>query len=214
MRPIDEHDEFLLSRLLDGDLTGDEVAALRERIAREPALQEAYESLARVDRLVVGKTRPLPDVDWSRFQARLMDRIESPAQPARVIRLPRWARVAMPFAVAAAVAWMLWLAVAPPVTGPSSEPIEIVYNSPQPQGSADTSEDTLLVQFDRAGTSAVGEDRPGLHVAFPRSTELAQEIRRADEARESLPSWHLFMVNTPEESEPGFLDDFLGLPPM
>jgi len=214
MRPIDEHDEFLLSRLLDGDLTGAEAAALRERIAHEPALREAYESLARVDRFLVGQTRALPDVDWRRFQARLMNRIESHRQPARVIRLPRWARVTMPFAVAAAVAWMLWLAVPPPVTGPSSEPIEIVYHSPQPQGRTDTSQDTLLVQFDRAGTSAVGADRPGLHVAFPRSTELAQEIRRADEARESLSSWHLFMVNTPEEGEPGFLDDFLGLPPM
>ena len=38
-RPIDEKDEFLLSRLLDEDLPAEEAAALCGRMEREPELR-------------------------------------------------------------------------------------------------------------------------------------------------------------------------------
>ncbi len=216
MERIDEHNEFLLSQLIDGDLPADQAAALRERLTREPALQEAYEALTQVDRLLVGQTRTLPQVDWRRFQARVMERaipVQSNSASPKVIRLPRWARVAMPVAVAASMAWLLMLAVLPSPTHGPAEPIEIVFHSPQPTSpGTEASPEILIVQYDRSSPAAQ-EDRGDLQVAFPRSPELALEIRRVDEAREALPSWHLFMVNTPDQIDPAIIDDF-GPPPM
>ena len=70
-QPINKSDEFLLSRLLDGDLGPDETAALRGRMEREPALRETFESLARVDGLVKRRHADQPEVDWRRFREEL-----------------------------------------------------------------------------------------------------------------------------------------------
>ena len=74
--PINEHDEFLLSRLLDGDLSPAEAEALRRRIENDPGLSEAYDAMARLDDLLKGRRADHPQVDWKAFHARVVDQVK------------------------------------------------------------------------------------------------------------------------------------------
>jgi anti-sigma factor RsiW len=76
MRPdVSEHDEFLLSLLLDGGLDEGEAEALRLRLEREPALRRAYDSLRGVDDLLQGRRGDQPAVDLDAFHSTFMDRL-------------------------------------------------------------------------------------------------------------------------------------------
>ncbi len=84
MSDVTERDEFLLSQLLDGDLPPVEADALRERMARDPALREAYESLARVNAAIERQRddqpvefRAAPNLDFH-IQSVAVDLIQPP----------------------------------------------------------------------------------------------------------------------------------------
>lgn len=72
---VSEHDEFLLSQLLDGELTAEQAADLHVRLRQEPALARAFEGLRRVDDLVKARRAVQPAVDYDRFHERFMARL-------------------------------------------------------------------------------------------------------------------------------------------
>jgi len=168
---------------------------------------------------------------------RIMNAVAAEQTPARVFRLPGWARVAWPFAAAAMVAWVVWLAVMPREArraAPDAPGIEVVHHGSHkvpipadetahtelagrpsaPPTKTQTPDDSLVVQYERQETTT-NAGQPPIEVTFPRSTELAQEIRKIDQARESMPSWHLFMANTPDQQPTPAADpEEFGPPPM
>lgn len=74
---VSEHDEFLLSQFLDGELPQDEALALRLRIEKEPALRRALDQLRRINGLVQAKASDLPTVNYEAFHAQLMNKLTS-----------------------------------------------------------------------------------------------------------------------------------------
>jgi anti-sigma factor RsiW len=72
---ISEHDEFLLSQLVDGDLPVDDAALLRQRLIAEPALRECYEEHCRLDQALVARRASQPVVDLDSFHAQVMQRL-------------------------------------------------------------------------------------------------------------------------------------------
>lgn len=191
MSRITRQDEFLLSRLLDGDLPADQADALRERIEREPALGRAWQAMRRIHDLLVERRRDTGDFDLRRLHADVVDRLAAEPAPARrVIRFPLWLRAAVPLAAAAAVA-IAFILRTPYETdrhapaGPG--PINVAYHTPSPAQAG-----TLVVRYHRPGDAP--QPQP-VHVAYTRSPELEDHYRRTDEARHNQPSSHLYILH-------------------
>lgn len=183
---IDERDEWLLNKLLDGDLTEQEEAELAARIEREPDLRASRNALARLNQALAARRADIPKVDWNRFRSRVMDSIEAQASAVKVIRFPRWLRVAGPLA-AAAVLVLIVLAGRPP-------------GSPKGTGRPDLADKTsgvLLVQYDRPDTTAAlsSPQIPVVEVSYVKSAELQEATRRIDKARENEPSWRVYTAH-------------------
>ena len=213
MNRPDEHDEFLLSRLLDGDLPDEEAGTLNARLEREPELRATLDALTRIDALLADRRGKGPDVDWARFHAGVMDKVTArAASRAWTLRFPRWLRVAAPLAAAASLALVIMLRQLPQSLKESpapTPPVRVVYNAPAPDAAG-----RLVVEYNRHPTR-VDRDRAGpkpIRVAYTRSDELQEAIRRYDKARESRPVWHLYTAHS-DAPEPS-LDDFLGTPAM
>ena len=200
MTRINEHDEFLLNRLVDGDLPADEAAALGDRIEREPELRAVYESLVRLNALLADRRKDTCAVNWGRFHAAVMGRIEADAaRSARVIRFPFWVRVAAPLAAAAAVALFVVLRVPHGTIQPApAEPgtLRVAYLTPR--AASQGVPGALVVRFSRPGQvrpADAGPAEPAIQVAYARSAELEDSIRRADQARQDEPSSHLYIMH-------------------
>jgi len=129
--PLAEHErsDAELSALLDGELSREEEAALRERMANDPALAERFAALARVDAQLRGLTGPGPSADRLASMRRgLAERIAAepdhttPAAIAKVVPLRRFRRPVLGVAVAIAAGLTLYLAVGPsPESVPDTE---------------------------------------------------------------------------------------------
>ncbi len=130
---INEHDEFLLSRLLDGDLAAEEADALRARLEREPELQAAYDALRRIDEALESRRKDQPDVDFRAFHANVMQAVEAEAGATVsgkdretggvLLKFPSWFKVATPLAAAAALALVLLLnSGKPTIDTPTAQP--------------------------------------------------------------------------------------------
>jgi hypothetical protein len=201
MSRITEHEEFLLSRLLDGDLPADQASVLRERIEREPTLSRAWQKLRRINDLLIQRRSDTWDLDVHEFHVQVMDRLAAePIPAARVLRFPRWLRVAMPLAAAAAVAiaFIVWT---PPEAdqqspaGPGS--LTIAYHTPASPAPAKAG--TLIVRYHRPGDTTTPQAQP-VHVAYARSSELEDYYRRTDEARRNQPSSHLYIMHAESDT--------------
>ena len=198
MSDISEQDEFLLSQLLDGDLSAPEAEQLRERMAAEPGLGEAYDALADVHSLVGSRRSDQPSVDWSQFHQQVMDQVRAePDRTTRVIRFPRWVAIGVPLAAAAAVALVLLIDRTPePKVTPDVAPIEIIVSAP--------------VSADAPGELSVTIERPGvpdeapIDVAYTQSTEMDERIRQLDEERRNQPSSYASKFLQAPEPEPTF----------
>lgn len=214
MSRINEQDEMLLNRLLDGDLPADETATLRRRIEHEPALRSVWERLNRIHGLLRDRRADTCEINWRRFHASVVNRIEADAVPvARVIRFPWWARMAAPLAAAAAVVLVLVLRAPHEQTKPGvPEPgmIRVAYHAPR---SAASTAGAIVVRIHRPEASALpdGPTAP-IHVAFTRSPQLEEQIRAADNARESSTSSHLYIMHA--DNGPPAFDFMSGLPPL
>src|SRR5689334_9992725 len=108
---ITEQDEFLLSRLLDGELDAAQADALRARVAREPVLRASFEAMGSLDRALMNRRTRQPDVDWAKFHQRIMTEIAAKQSRSTSIRIfkfppPVWYAWA-PLAAAAAIAFVV-----------------------------------------------------------------------------------------------------------
>ncbi len=80
IRNISEHDEYLLSLLLDNDLPEDQATALRHRLESEPNLRACYDELVRLNAALQARRTTKPAVQLEGFHAKLMQRLhETPA---------------------------------------------------------------------------------------------------------------------------------------
>jgi anti-sigma factor RsiW len=108
---ITEHDEFLLSQLLDDQLTAAEAETLRARMTREPALRAAYEEFVALDRVLQQRAGDQPAVSSEAFCESVANRIEQEHASPAVIRFPlaRLMAFGLPMAAAAAIALVVFL---------------------------------------------------------------------------------------------------------
>jgi anti-sigma factor RsiW len=137
--PVSEQDEYLLSRLLDGELAGEARAGLVARLEVEPALRDCYESHQRVNAALAERRADVPVVDYGRFHTQVMEQVrEEAGRAARTIRFPVWARIAAPLAAAAAIALAVWLQPGiGPVSVDSPPRDEVAQLDNGPAGGAD-----------------------------------------------------------------------------
>jgi len=187
MKPrIDEYDEFLLSRLLDGELPADQAVTLHRRMEREPELRAAFESLARVDALLARRQADQPAVHWRQFHEKVLAAVAAQAAPApKTIPLARWLGICAPLAAAAAIGLIVLLdrdRLQVPKDGAIPTPIRVTVNSP-----AEDAPGKLTVRLYRPRLNESG-DTGVLRVAFSRSPQLAEAIRRQDQASQSRPT--------------------------
>jgi anti-sigma factor RsiW len=206
---IDETEEFLLSRLLDGDLPAAEADVLRRRIEREPELGEAFDALAGVDRLLARRRDDEPRVDWGRFHARVMQAVtETAAPPRMVIPLSRYLWFGGPLAAAAAIALLFTIQARdlPSPAGPSGPvPIRVVLSVPRESAGG-----SIDVQYRRLAPAAPAESTT-LQVAFVRSEQMDNLVRDQDQAQRDRPpslvvkAMHRASSPTPT---PGSMDPF------
>jgi len=224
---IDEHDEFLLSRLLDGDLATDEALALRRRMEQEPALQEAYDALARVDAALRTRQADRPVLDWGRFHREVMDRVQADAAVSHAtLQLRRWIRLGVPLAAAAAI--VLLVSVYPFGTptsptgtgaGPDSAPPEgapgtMVVRLGRPLLVEPTDADSLEVavgRHRRPEPDATGRDAP-VQVTFVRSERLREAVEREDETVRTQSGVAIAGNSSPLPIV--VFDEFMGEPPL
>jgi len=117
---ISEHDQYLLSRLLDGDLPAEEADGLRVRLEREPELNEVFEEFQQINRALMARRADQADVDFDTFHADVMEAVEAERAGAdeadtvhsgsgRILRFPGWFKTALPVAAAAAIALVVTL---------------------------------------------------------------------------------------------------------
>ncbi len=206
MRPrVNDNDAFLLSRLLDGDLSPAESAALRERIAHDSHLQAEYDAISRVDHVLAARRADQPDVDWDRFHARVVAALERETRGSqRTIKLRRWIQVGVPLAAAAAVALLVTTfrdAGSPPQTPHNaSAPIVVALNAPSHSTAGE-----IRVRVHRPQRAQQGAPV----VRFQRSQQLADATLTLDEARRGGPSYVAAMPERVPETAP-----LMELPPL
>lgn len=220
-KPISEHDEFLLSELIDGALPEDQACALRARIECEPAMRVAYEGLQRVEGLLIERRREPVEIDWGRFRAGVMEQVEREAAGrSKVIKLNRWLKVMTPLAMAACVALVVTAIYLPQGQEPSEPgPINVAVN--RPTEFTDDIEARIKVEVNRPSASdiavAVGGPQPGddggtagISVQFTQSTELAEVVEQMDQMRENEPSLRRYRASVaPNIVPPPVPDDVL-----
>lgn len=223
MSRISEHDEFLLSQLLDGDLPDEQARVVRARMEREPALREAFETLARVDTLLTRQRAVVHRVDLADLHRSVMAAVRAESAP-RIIRFPRWAWAMTPVALAAAAAVALIVTVyrpmggSPPQPFPTMaskesarpEPVQVAVDEPrraEPRqiGQASGAPTRLVrVEYNRPRrTQSAGIAR----VSYRQSQELAAAMRQRDLEYRSRPVSQVFLVERPVIPLSSLLED-------
>lgn len=216
---VSPDDEFLLSRLLDGDLADDERELVLRRLEAEPALRECHDSLKRVDQALVQHRTPMPAVKYGRFHRQLMKQVRAEAgRTGRLLRFPVWARLAAPLAAAAAIALVVWLqpGLRPEPTSPvepqsggsewvdaqpaASEPLVVAFNRPA------SSSGMLAVNVGKPSTSNLQDQT--VRVTFARSVDIAETVQRIDAEQAQRPSRRAFVAaNSPTFEEASLSED-------
>lgn len=186
MPQISEHDEFLLSRLLDNDLSPAEAEAVRRRIEDEPELGRAFSAMSRLDGLLQQRRADGPQVDWKAFHADVTSEVERAGRktaPSPIIRLSRWLAVGLPLAAAASIALVvilrgLTITPTPDTPGlvvkptievpPTSGALSVVVQRPEPPAPTPKGE---------------------IKVEFTHSQHLAEAIWQEDAEEDEKPWW-------------------------
>lgn len=212
-RFINEQDEFLLSRLLDGDLPAEQDEALRRRMERDPELRRVYAQLAGVDKLLAGRRTDRPEVQWGAFRREIMDRVRRQDTRGRVIRLASWLRVGVPLAAAASIALAVFVyqyrsAREQPV---GDRPVTVVVHDPvRDQAPSTATEEEPVVIFHRpaalaatarltAHTETGARTSPAdeIEVIFEKSPELTEQYRQRDQMLRGSPSMQYHVGSPP-----------------
>ena len=204
---ISEHDEFLLNRLLDGDLDAGQEAALRRRLQGEPDLKAAFDGLVRLDAALKACRVRRPELDQAAFHERLMQAVAAEPVPAvRTFRIRStwWALV--PLAAAAAIALVVWTRVpgdgdslrSPPLARgpePSAPAAAVPAGDERPAG-------MLAVRFVRPWQGAEAGPAAGeIKVRFVRSQELAERVRARDAAELAAPANFLYIAGVNRDGD-------------
>ncbi len=215
MDRIGEQDEMLLNRLLDEELPADAAALLRRRIEQEPPLRSAWERLNRIEGLLRARRADTCEINWSKFRASVMSRVEAEAAPMRrVLRFPWWLQAAVPLAAAAAIAIVLVVRAPYAEREPASTStgqLRVVYHA----SPSEAPEGSLAVSYHRPARAAGGETAVAAgpsQVAYMRSTELEEQIRKADMTQENQPSSHLYIMHADVGALPPEI--LMELPPL
>jgi len=172
-QPINEHDEFQLNRLLDGDLPEDEAAELRRRIEQESGLQQALHALTRINDLLAERAGDRPTVNWNQFYQQVARAIAHENHSHRVIKISKWIGIAASLA-AAAVVVLLVTVYQQPITEPS------------PRGNDSRVQDTkaqMVIEYHRPGSKTEPQEAT-VKVKYSQSTDLAHDTRQQDDAAE------------------------------
>lgn len=205
-RPISEHDDFLLSRLVDDDLSAEEAAALHARIEREPDLRTAYQAMTRLDSLLTARRADQPAIDWERFHRRVMEKIETEAliaaaRPA-TFRIADYLRFALPLAAAAAIALMVWAwPRGGPIaanTGKANRPGSGLVQATHPKPAPAQEGFIAVIYDDPKQHTVMGETET--QVSYAQSEELQNEFRQKDEAARNKESSHWYMAGNPRKA--------------
>ena len=213
---INEHDEFLLSELLDGDLSPDEAAGLRLRMEQEPALQEAYDSLARVNAALETRRADQPAVDWDKFYRDVMNAVEGESVASRsTIRLGRWIRLGVPLAAAAAIVLLVSIYPFGPETsrtGSAPGTMLVRVRQPTPVDQADPG--SLEIAFARPTWPDPNQATPGevIQVTFLQSVVLQEAIEKDDETARSRSG--VVIAGGASSLPDGLIDELMGGPPL
>ncbi|MHC4443839.1 MAG: anti-sigma factor family protein [Planctomycetota bacterium] len=183
MRPTSEKDEFLLNRLLDGDLTQQQAEQLRQRIQKEPALREAYQAYVRINSSLEQRKQDRPTVDWLRFHNAIMQSIKD--QPARhkTISISKWLMVGAPLAAAAAIALLITFYQGPTTVSPNgkdSSNTHVVVGIPH-----ESKADKIVIRYNRPTRLSEKRATGAIKVKYGRSTEMAEAVREVDETGHS-----------------------------
>ena len=239
MRRISEQDEFLLSCLIDGDLSPEQASRLRERMEREPELRAAFTSLNRVNELLAVRRADRPSVDLRALHTQVMRQVEERAARPSILRLPFWVRVAMPLAAAAAVALVVTanlnrhsgpatggamtvarndVTPAQPAPSPTVQPIQRTpsvaqsrHNTPTPRQLAQAGDQGRNRAVVRFNRPTDASARSQVHVSYVRSAELAQAMKARDDERRSRPSWTSYVAEVSQPARQVVVED---LPPL
>lgn len=203
-RPLNEQDEFLLSRLLDNDLSPEEAASLRTRMEREADLRNAYQEMSRIDSLLAARRADQPRIDWSHFHQQVMDQVEAQAASGRTIRLADFLRVALPLAAAASIALVVWFwprgtefapgddLPAPRIVQHSDEALPTLADG-RPHDSE------LVIQFHRP---EMPETEEAIRITYARSDSLYEEYRAMDERNRRRESGRILLASNVRLDEP------------
>lgn len=179
MPQISEHDEFLLSRLLDNDLSPAVAETLRQRIENEPELGRAFAAMTRLDSLLKRRRADVPRVNWKTFHAdvaREVARIGPYKARPQIIRFSRWLAVGLPLAAAASIALVVMLHKPPikPTPGPGKA---------GPPASGNLS--VVVRRPESPAPAAQGK----IEVNFTHSQRLAEAIWLEDAIQDERPWW-------------------------
>ncbi len=224
-RLINEQDEFLLSRLLDGDLPAEQADALRQRMEREPELRQVYAQLTGMDKLLAGRRSDRPTLSWDTFRHEIMDQVRRQGARGRVIRLANWLRVGVPLAAAASIVLAILVYQNRPAgeqpAGGGTAGVAV-----HEQKSASPKDDAPLVIFHRpklmASARPVGRTETGasresstgeIRVTFEKSPELTEQYHQRDQMLRSSPSIQ-YHVESPTVAPPAVDELFAALGPL
>lgn len=214
---LSEQDEFLLSRLIDGDLSPEEITALQARLAREPALRETLDQLQRLNGALLTQRAAQPRVNLALLHADIMREVESSQSPA-IIRFPLWTRAAGLIAAAAAIVLMFTVfrpAGAPRIESPTqlaqAPPSPTNIPSAVPPGAAnpgkgpaptaitlaanpDIPSDNVHVKFNRPSPARSS----GIKISYVRSDVLANAMKARDTERQNRPTVSVMVAQRPK----------------
>jgi hypothetical protein len=195
-RHVNEQDEFLLSRLLDGDLPAEEASALRKRMDDEPALRAAFDGLGRLDAMLQARRADAPRIDFSRFHQQVMAAVETRGSEPAIIKLSKWLRYAAPLAAAAAIALLVlayWRDHHPARVDPPVVPAIVENTRPEPRHQPDVMQPegpaarpAMVVRYGRP--RSLGQ-RSNIQVSYSRSDKLFDEYRAMDHRNRVRGEW-------------------------
>ena len=137
---IDESLDLELSQLIDGELSPEREAELRERLRGDEQLRERFAELEAVDRSLQGLEAPeLPSDLRARLQQRIDDDASQPSADATSFSFRSGARVAAALAAAVVAAWLLFPAERFPTT-----PLDVAEVEAQDIQEVDPAQQTVV----------------------------------------------------------------------
>jgi len=168
---VSEEDEFAVTEYLDGTLSREHQAALKQRIDNEPGLRAVMEEYRSLDG-IVKSAMPMPAVKWDVLAERLSESVDAQSQRSRMF-IGNWLKQPMRLAVAAMILIAIGLGILITISHIGATPVMAVevVGPEKPAGPA-----VAQVEFDMSPALAQsGTDfySAGDIVAMPSTLDVA-----------------------------------------